>query len=94
MSGFEVLKALRLAKDANPGPDPVRQRHVEAKVKGFGLRRRRLYDEALPQATSWSPAFRPIIRRSKGHSQSVITTGRITVNLDAKTVEVDGPACT
>ncbi len=31
-----------------------------------------------------------IIRRSKGHSQSIITTGKVKVNLDAKTVEVDG----
>ena len=30
-----------------------------------------------------------IIRRSKGHSQSVIVTGDISVNLDAKTVSVD-----
>ena len=31
-----------------------------------------------------------IVRRSKGHAQSVITTGDLIVNLDAKTVEVDG----
>jgi two-component system, cell cycle response regulator CtrA len=31
-----------------------------------------------------------IVRRSKGHAQSVITTGKFTVNLDTKTVEVDG----
>ncbi|MCC7037409.1 MAG: response regulator transcription factor, partial [Alphaproteobacteria bacterium] len=30
-----------------------------------------------------------IVRRSKGHAQSVIKTGPITVNLDARTVEVD-----
>jgi two-component system cell cycle response regulator CtrA len=30
------------------------------------------------------------VRRSKGHSQSVIRTGKLAVNLDAKTVEVDG----
>jgi two-component system cell cycle response regulator CtrA len=30
------------------------------------------------------------IRRSKGHSQSVIRTGKINVNLDAKTVDVGG----
>jgi len=29
-----------------------------------------------------------VVRRSKGHSQSIITTGDIKVNLDAKTVEV------
>ena len=31
-----------------------------------------------------------IVRRSKGHAQSVIQTGDLVVNLDAKTVEVDG----
>src|SRR5580693_7652297 len=31
-----------------------------------------------------------IVRRSKGHAQSVIITGDLTVNLDQKTVEVDG----
>ena len=31
-----------------------------------------------------------IVRRSKGHAQSVITTGDLTVNLDTKTVEVNG----
>ena len=31
-----------------------------------------------------------IVRRSKGHAQSVISTGELIVNLDAKTVEVGG----
>ena len=31
-----------------------------------------------------------IVRRSKGHAQSVIQTGGLIVNLDSKTVEVDG----
>jgi two-component system cell cycle response regulator CtrA len=31
-----------------------------------------------------------IVRRSKGHAQSVITTGDLIVNLVAKTVEVGG----
>jgi two-component system, cell cycle response regulator CtrA len=31
-----------------------------------------------------------IVRRSKGHAQSVINTGDLCVNLDAKTVEVNG----
>jgi two-component system cell cycle response regulator CtrA len=31
-----------------------------------------------------------IIRRAKGHSESIIRTGRFTVNLDTRTVEVDG----
>ena len=35
-----------------------------------------------------------VVRRSKGHSQSVIRTGKLAVNLDAKTVEVDGARVT
>jgi hypothetical protein len=31
-----------------------------------------------------------IVRRSKGHAQSVIITGDLVVNLDQKTVEIDG----
>jgi two-component system cell cycle response regulator CtrA len=31
-----------------------------------------------------------IVRRSKGHAQSVIQTGGLVVNLDTKTVEVNG----
>jgi len=31
-----------------------------------------------------------IVRRSKGHSQSIIRTGKLTVNLDTKSVEVEG----
>jgi two-component system cell cycle response regulator CtrA len=31
-----------------------------------------------------------IIRRSKGHSQSIIRTGQVNVNLDAKSVDVGG----
>ena len=31
-----------------------------------------------------------IIRRSKGNSQSIIETSKIALNLDARTVELDG----
>src|SRR5690606_15158784 len=31
-----------------------------------------------------------VVRRSKGHSDSVILTGKLAVNLDARTVEVEG----
>ena len=31
-----------------------------------------------------------IVRRSKGHAQSVVITGDLSVNLDTKTVEISG----
>jgi two-component system, cell cycle response regulator CtrA len=79
MSGFEVLKALRVAKVQTPVLILSGNAIVEAKVKalGFGA------DDYMTK-----PFHK--VRRSKGHSQSVITTGKLIVNLDAKTVEVDG----
>jgi two-component system cell cycle response regulator CtrA len=61
---------------------------VEAKVKalGFGA------DDYMTKPfhkDELVARIQAVVRRSKGHSQSVITTGKLTVNLDAKTVEVD-----
>ena len=89
MSGFEVLKTLRLAKVQTPVLILSGNAIVEAKVKalGFGaddyMTKPFHKDELVARVQA-------VIRRSKGHSQSVITTGKLTVNLDAKTVEVDG----
>ena len=61
---------------------------IEAKVKtlGYGaddyLTKPFNKDELIARITA-------IVRRSKGHAESVIRTGDIIVNLDAKTVEVN-----
>jgi two-component system cell cycle response regulator CtrA len=89
MSGFEVLKSLRLAKVQTPILILSGNAIVEAKVKalGFGaddyMTKPFHKDELIAR-------IQAVVRRSKGHSQSVITTGKLIVNLDAKTVEVDG----
>ena len=89
MSGFEVLKSLRLAKVQTPILILSGNAIVEAKVKalGFGA------DDYMTKPfhkDELVARIQAVVRRSKGHSQSVITTGKLTVNLDAKTVEVDG----
>jgi two-component system cell cycle response regulator CtrA len=89
MSGFEVLRALRVAKVQTPVLILSGNAIVEAKVKalGFGaddyMTKPFHKDELIAR-------IQAVVRRSKGHSQSVITTGKLIVNLDAKTVEVDG----
>ena len=89
MRGFEVLKALRVAKVQTPVLILSGNAIVEAKVKalGFGA------DDYMTKPfhkDELVARIQAVVRRSKGHSQSVITTGKLTVNLDAKTVEVDG----
>ena len=60
----------------------------ENKVKGFGfgaddyLTKPFHKDELVARISA-------IIRRSRGHAQSIITTGRLEVNLDSKTVEMN-----
>ena len=89
MNGHEVLRQLRLARIETPililsGADDT-----ENKIKGFGFGA----DDYLTKPfhrEELVARIHAIIRRSKGHAQSVIRTGTIEVNLDAKTVLAAG----
>ena len=89
MSGFEVLKHLRVAKVQTPILILSGTSTIENKVKGLGVGA----DDYLTKPfhkDELVARIHAIVRRSKGHSQSVILTGKLTVNLDTKTVEVQG----
>ena len=89
MNGHEVLRQLRLAKVETPILILSGSDDTENKIKGFGfgaddyMTKPFLREELVAR-------IHAIIRRSKGHSQSIINTGNIAVNLDAKTVEANG----
>ena len=89
MSGHEVLRQLRLARVDTPILILTGSDDTESKIKGFGFGA----DDYLTKPfhrEELVARIHAIIRRSKGHSQSVIKTGMVNVNLDAKTVDVDG----
>ncbi len=89
MNGHEVLRQLRLARVETPILILSGETDTESKLKGFGFGA----DDYLTKPfhrEELVARIHAIIRRSKGHSQSVIRTGRICVNLDAKTVDVGG----
>lgn len=87
MSGYEVLRTLRVAKIKTPILILSGLAGIEDKVRGLGygaddyMTKPFHKDELVARIHS-------IVRRSKGHAQSVINTGDLTVNLDTKTVEV------
>lgn len=89
ITGYDVLKQLRVARISTPILILSGLSGTENKVKGFGFGA----DDYLTKPfhkEELIARIHAIVRRSKGHSQSVITTGKILVNLDAKTVEADG----
>jgi two-component system cell cycle response regulator CtrA len=91
MNGHEVLRQLRLARIATPILILSGDGDTESKLKGFGYGA----DDYLTKPfhrEELVARIHAIIRRSKGHSQSVIRTGKINVNLDAKAVDVAGQA--
>jgi len=89
MSGYEVLRALRLAKIETPILILSGLGNIEDKVRGLGfgaddyLTKPFHKDELVARINA-------IVRRSRGHAESVIRTGELAVNLDTKTVDVDG----
>ncbi|MBI1418022.1 MAG: response regulator [Limimaricola sp.] len=89
MNGHEVLRQLRLARIDTPILILSGENATEAKLKGFGFGADDYMTKPFHREELVA-RIHAIIRRSKGHAQSVIRTGRIAVNLDAKTVEVGG----
>jgi two-component system cell cycle response regulator CtrA len=89
MSGYEVLRTLRLAKVTTPILILSGLAGVGDKVKGLGfgaddyLTKPFHRDEVIAR-------IHAIVRRSTGHAQSVITMGDLVVNLDEKTAVVGG----
>jgi two-component system, cell cycle response regulator CtrA len=89
MHGYDVLKKLRVAKISTPILILSGQNEIDSKVKGLGFGA----DDYLTKPfhrEELVARINAIVRRSKGHSQSIIRTGKLAVNLDTKTVEVDG----
>ncbi|EAQ26553.1 response regulator transcription factor CtrA [Roseovarius sp. 217] len=91
MNGHEVLRQLRLARVATPILILSGAGDTDSKIRGFGFGA----DDYLTKPfhrDELVARIHAIIRRSKGHSQSVIRTGMVNVNLDAKTVDAGGKA--
>ncbi|MCW1949759.1 MAG: response regulator transcription factor [Octadecabacter sp.] len=88
MNGHEVLRQLRLSRIDTPILILSGEDGTESKLKGFGFGADDYMTKPFHREELVA-RIHAIIRRSKGHAQSIIKTGSIAVNLDAKTVEAD-----
>ena len=89
MHGYDVLKKLRAAKVQTPVLILSGISEMDSKVRSFGFGADDYVTKPFHREELVA-RIQAVVRRSKGHSQSVIITGKIAVNLDTKTVEVDG----
>jgi two-component system cell cycle response regulator CtrA len=89
MSGFEVLRALRVSKVKTPILILSGRAGIENKVIGLGYGADDYMTKPFHKDELVARTY-AVVRRSKGHAQSVIQTGGLIVNLDSKTAEVDG----
>ncbi len=88
MDGYEVLKNLRAAKIETPILILSGLAELDNKIKGLGFGA----DDYLTKPfdkRELIARIQAIVRRSQGHSQSIIETGKIKVNLDSRTVDVN-----
>jgi len=89
IEGFEVLRRLRSSKVDTPILILSGLSEPDSKIKGFGIGA----DDYLTKPfdrRELVARIHAIVRRTRGHSESVIRTGRLVVNLDSRTAEVDG----
>jgi two-component system, cell cycle response regulator CtrA len=89
MSGFEVLRSLRVSKVKAPililtGLDTVKD-----KVRGLGFGADDYITKPFHR-DDLVARINAIVRRSRGHAESVIQTGDLIVDLGTKKVEVNG----
>ena len=83
------MRTLRLSKVKTPILILSGMAGIEDKVRGLGFGADDYMTKPFHK-DELVARIHAIVRRSKGHAQSVITTGDLVVNLDAKTVEVGG----
>ncbi len=89
ISGYEVLRSLRSAKVHTPILILSGLSGIEDKIRGLGLGA----DDYLPKPfhkDELVARIHALVRRSKGHADSIITIGDLIVDLEARNVELYG----
>jgi two-component system cell cycle response regulator CtrA len=88
IDGYEVLRRLRAARVRTPILILSGLGELDHKIKGLGFGADDFLTKPFDKRELVA-RIHAIVRRAKGHSESIIRSGRFSVNLDTRTVEVD-----
>jgi len=88
MSGFEVLRSLRVSKVKTPILILSGLAGIEDKVRGLGVGADDYMTKPFHK-DELIARIHAIVRRSQGHAQSVVQTGDLIVRLDTKKAEIN-----
>ena len=89
MSGLDVIRALRGAKLRTPIIVLTASSDIESKVKALSAGADDFITKPFHKLELVA-RINAVVRRSRGHSQSIIETGDISVNLDTRSAAVAG----
>lgn len=89
ISGFEVLRSLRTAKVKTPVIILSGLSSIEDKVKGLNLGADDYMTKPFHK-DELVARINAIVRRSRGHTDSVIQLGCLSINISTRTVRVNG----
>ena len=88
IDGYEVLRRLRAARVRTPILILSGLAELDHKIKGLGFGADDFLTKPFDRRELIA-RIQAIVRRSKGHSESTIRTGKLVVNLDTRVVSVD-----
>lgn len=88
IEGYEVLRRMRAARVRTPILILSGLADLDHKIKGLGFGADDFLTKPFDRGELIA-RIQAIVRRSKGHSESTIRTGKLVVNLDTRVVSVD-----
>lgn len=91
IDGYEVLRRFRSEKIKTPILILSGLSGSDQKIRGLGIGADDYVTKPFNRGELVA-RIQAIVRRSKGHSESSIRTGKVVINLDERTVEVGGKA--
>ena len=88
MDGYEVLRRLRAARVRTPILILSGLNELDHKIKGLGFGADDFLTKPFDRRELIA-RIQAIVRRSKGHAESTIRTGKLVISLDSRLVAVD-----